>query len=152
MAEKSPTEILRKEHETVLALLDRLEDALEKKDSASAAKTLAQVQKEFEKHSLNKEEKVLFPAIEKFIPRDGGPTGVMISEHENLVESIGAFRKAAAVKDMQTMAERGMHIIHLLREHIGKEDQILFMIADMHLDSGQKKGILKKFAQIDAKK
>ncbi len=138
---KSPTNILRKEHDVVLDLLDNLEKSIDKKDIKLSGKTIITLEKEFEKHSLNKEEKILFPEIEKFIPRDGGPTGVMILEHEDLVESINEFKK-------NKQASIGYHIISLLRDHINKENTMLFMMADMHLDEKQNKSILEKFDKI----
>jgi len=138
---KSPTQILRKEHDVVLDLLDNLEKSIDKKDLKLSGKTIITLEKEFEKHSLNKEEKILFPEIEKFIPRDGGPTGVMILEHEDLVKSINEFKK-------NKQDSTGYHIISLLRDHINKENTMLFMIADMHLDEKQNRIILDKFDKI----
>lgn len=142
---KSPTDILRKEHDVVLDLLDNLEKSINKKDSKLSDKTIITLEKEFEKHSLNKEEKILFPEIEKFIPRDEGPTGVMVMEHEDLTKSIKEFKKN---KEGST----GYHIISLLRDHINKENTMLFMIADMHLDEKQNKIILEKFKKINSMK
>lgn len=137
----SPLDSLRKEHKKVLKLLDNLEKDLVNPEKA--VKEVSLLEKEFDKHSLNKEEKVLFPEIEKFMPREG-PTGVMMMEHKDLVESINDFKKS---RDKET----GVHIIELLRQHIDKEDNILFMMAEMHLDNNQKKSILEKFKKIDLK-
>ena len=149
MADKNPTDILRKEHEKVLSLLDKLEKCLEIRNTKSSAECAISLEKEFNKHSLNKEEKALFPEIEKFIPREGGPTGMMIMEHEDLSDSIKNFK---LTKDFNKLNEIGNHIINVLRQHINKEDNILFMMADMHLDDKQKKAILDKFKKIDSKK
>ena len=40
-----------------------------------------------------------------------------------------------------------MHIIDLLRQHISKENNILFMMAEMHLDEKQKAAIKDLQAQ-----
>ena len=84
MPDKSPTDILRKEHDVVLKILDSLEKNLEAENINQAKKSTILLEKEFNKHSLNKEEKVFFPEIEKFMPRDGGPTGMMVIEHQDL--------------------------------------------------------------------
>ena len=149
MLEKSPTEILRKEHEKVLKILDNLEKNIDDKNIASMKKEISVLEREFDKHSLNKEEKVLFPEIEKFMPREGGPTGMMIIEHKDLTESIKMFN---GEKDINNLIETGSHIISLLREHIDKENNMLFMMAEMHLNNKQKEIILKKFKEIDLKK
>ena len=151
MTNKNPTAILKEEHDKVLKILDKLEKNLGKSDIKSSEKELIVLEKEFDKHSLNKEEKVLFPEIEKFIPRENGPTGMMIMEHEDLVSSINNFKKNIKNKNFKNLNEIGSHIISLLRQHIDKENNILFMMADMHLDDKQKKGMLEKFKKIDSK-
>ncbi len=148
MADKNPLDLLREEHEKVLKILDAIEKSLEGKDLKSSEENITLLKSEFEKHSLNKEEKVLFPEIEKFIPREGGPTGMMVIEHEDLVQSIKGFMEALKSGDFDGLNRLGQHIISLLREHIDKENNILFMMADMHLDEGQKKDILKRFDEI----
>lgn len=149
MSSKNPLDILRKEHDRVLKILDNLEANLNKKDVRQSKNNINILKKEFDKHSLNKEEKVLFLEIEKFMPRDGGPTGMMIIEHKELTESIKMFKDE---KDNNKLIEIGSHIINLLREHIDKENNMLFMMADMHLDDRQKEIIIKKFKEIDLKK
>ena len=149
MSDKNPLDILRKEHDIVLKTLSSLELNLNRKDIRQSKNNINILQKEFNKHSLNKEEKVLFPEIEKFIPRDGGPTGMMIIEHKDLTESIEMFKDE---EDINNLIKTGNQIISLLREHIGKENNMLFMMADMHLDDKQKKTILEGFRKIDSKK
>ena len=149
MTEENPTDILRKEHEIVLEILDKIEEGMKNKDIKSMACNIAILNKEFDKHSLNKEEKALFPEIEKFIPRDGGPTGVMVMEHKELVELIKNFELCIKTKDLEKLDEIGNSIFSILRPHIDKENSILFMIADMHLDDKQKKIILGKFKKFD---
>ncbi len=146
MLEKNPIEILRKEHDIVLEILDSLEKNLEAKNTNQIKKSIVLLEKEFNKHSLNKEEKVLFPEIEKFLPRDGGPTGMMIIEHKDLTESIENFKQT---DNFENLNKIGNHIINLLREHIDKENNMLFMMAEMHLDDKQKNVILMKFKEID---
>ena len=136
MTNKSPFDILRKEHDKVLKILDSLELNLEKKDIMQSKNNINILQEEFNKHSLNKEEKVLFPEIEKFMPREGGPTGMMIIEHKDLTGSIKIFKDE---KDINNLIGTSSHIIGLLREHIDKENNMLFMMAEMHLDDKQKK-------------
>jgi hemerythrin-like domain-containing protein len=148
---KNPTDILREEHDKVLGVLDKLEKDLEDKDVKTSEDDIRRLEEEFDKHSLNKEEKVLFPKIEKFIPREGGPTGMMIMEHQDVVESIKNFKEAIKKGNFEELNESGSHIINLLRQHIDKENNILFMMANMHLDETQKKSILEKFEEIDSR-
>ena len=148
MPNENPLEILKKEHETVLKVLNNLETDLEARNISQAKKSIELLEKEFNRHSLNKEEKILFPEIEKFMPRENGPTGMMIIEHKDLTESIKKFKQ---INNSENLNETGSYIINLLREHIDKENNMLFMMADMHLDAKQKEIILKKFKEIDRK-
>jgi hemerythrin-like domain-containing protein len=159
--QKKPTEILKEEHENVLQKLDSLEEVishLDKKETISdKLKELASFFKtDFWIH-FAKEEEALFPEIEKFIPRDGGPTGMMLIEHEDLrntnteiQQAIDKYLRDADNLETKGMIQRhGTHFIGLLRDHINKEDNILFMMADMHLDQAQMDKVVKLFHEIE---
>lgn len=152
MSNKNPLDILRREHEKVLKILNKLEAGMGSKNIKSMTEDIAILEREFDKHSLNKEEKALFPEIEKFIPRDGGPTGMMIMEHEGLVGLIKNFKENIKTRDFEKLSEIGNNILSILQPHIDKENNILFMMADMHLDDKQKEIILEKFKKFDSKK
>lgn len=156
---KSPTEVLREDHKAVLGKLNDLEKAISKLDAQAIVmlKELAKfLQGEVVVH-FAKEEEALFPEIEKFIPREGGPTGMMLIEHEDLnnakakmIEGIEGLSKNSADEKFTTLVrENGRHYIDVLRQHIDKEDNILFMMAEMHLDDEQAQTITKLFAEID---
>lgn len=147
---ENPMELLRKEHGNVLKLLDKLEKGINNKNFELLKGGISVLEKEFDKHSINKEERALFPEIEKFIPRDGGPTGIMVMEHKELVGLIGQFKEALNEKNFEKLRGIGNSIFSVLRPHIDKENNILFMMADMHLDSRQKKAILEKFKRFDS--
>lgn len=158
---KTPTAMLKEEHQSVLQKLDALEEVthhLDKKGEISAQlKELAAFFKtDFWVH-FTKEEEALFPEIEKFMPRESGPVGVMLTEHEDLRNTNSQLQPAIAayLKDSDNTETRGViqkygtHFIELLRDHIDKEDNILFMIADMHLDQAQIDKVAKLFAKIE---
>ena len=159
--QKKPTEILKEEHQHVLQKLDALEEVighLDKKEAISPKlKELASFFKaDFWVH-FTKEEEALFPEIEKFIPRDGGPTGMMLIEHEDLRNTNTEIQQAIEVyfrdaDDLEArgiIQEHGTNIIGLLRNHIDKEDNILFMMADMHLDQTQIDKVVELFYEIE---
>jgi hemerythrin-like domain-containing protein len=159
--QKKPTEILKEEHENVLHKLDALEEVIGHLDDREAIsdklKELASFFKtDFWIH-FAKEEEALFPEIEKFIPRDGGPTGMMLIEHEDLrntnteiQQAIDKYLRDADNLETKGMIQRhGTHFIGLLRDHINKEDNILFMMADMHLDQAQMDKVVKLFHEIE---
>ncbi len=160
---KKPTEILKEEHQNVLQKLDMLEEVishLDKKETISAKlEELASFFKtEFWVH-FTKEEEALFPEIEKFIPRESGPVGVMLIEHEELRNTNTEFQRAVDVylRDADNLETKGMiqeygtHFIGVLRDHIDKENNILFMMADMHLGQTQIDKVIKLFYEIEKK-
>jgi hemerythrin-like domain-containing protein len=105
-----------------------------------------------------KEEQVLFPAMEEHgIPKDGGPIGMMLMEHE---EGRGYVRAmVAAIRLVETknevakeiLIEKAKAYLQLLREHIQKEDEILFRIADDVIPPDEQKALLRSFEEHEAK-
>ena len=157
-----PTEILSNDHKKVLEKLKVMEQTIKDLKSPNVKNTLLDLEgffkKEVELH-FRKEEEALFPEIEKFIPREGGPVGIMLMEHEDLYRYKDNLFKGVdfLLKDENTeealvlIKENGTNYINLLREHIFKEDNMLFMMADMHLEEDQIKEIMKKFEELDKK-
>jgi hemerythrin-like domain-containing protein len=101
-----------------------------------------------------KEEKLLFPAMEeRGIPREGGPIGMMLAEHEEgrgYVRAMAAALETAAqdpIAARTTLRRKADAYIRLLREHIQKEDDVLFMLADNVLNSEEQKELLREFEE-----
>lgn len=87
-------------------------------------------------HHHHKEEELLFPAIAaRGIPSEGGPIGVMLYEHDmgrHMLASVRDNLPAARAGDaaaQQVVRDSAEHYINLLRQHIWKEDNILFRMA-----------------------
>lgn len=100
----------------------------------------------------HKEEEQLFPAMELAgTPREGGPIGCMLHEHDlgrallriidtNLNDAVGG--RAAAIGAVR---EAGANYIGMLRLHIQKEDNILFVMAEQMLSERTKRELLAAF-------
>ena len=87
-----------------------------------------------------KEEAILFTAmVDAGFPRDGGPIAVMLFEHDQgraLVRQLAALAQQAApwsADDRQRVAEAAYGFSQLLRNHIHKEDAILYPMAEQRL-------------------
>src|SRR5262249_33849697 len=103
-----------------------------------------------------KEEQHLFPLLEaRGFPRATGPTGVMLTEHEQgrrilrgLAESVEG---AAAGEPMaaERFIANPQAYINLLREHIRKEDERLFVMADCALSHEDQEELLESFARVE---
>jgi hemerythrin-like domain-containing protein len=105
-----------------------------------------------------KEEQVLFPAMEeRGIPRDGGPIGMMITEHEDGRGYVKTMRAALTLAEARneaakdTLLENAGAYLRLLREHIQKEDEILFRIADDVIPADEQNALLRSFEEHEAK-
>lgn len=105
-----------------------------------------------------KEEQVLFPAMEEHgVPREGGPIGMMLTEHEEgrgYVKTMMAALTLAEARNeaaKDTLLENAGAYLRLLREHIQKEDEILFRIADDVIPPDEQKELLRSFEQHEAK-
>lgn len=155
-----PTEILSNDHKVVLEKLKLMEQTINNLKSTNVKNILTDLKtflrKEADLH-FKKEEAALFPEMEKFIPRDEGPIGQMLLEHEdlykyedNFIRGVDLFSKDENNGEAQKLIrENGNSFINLLREHIYKEDNMLFMMADMHLEEDQINAIMKKFEELD---
>ena len=157
-----PTQMLSSEHrviEIVLDCLDRLTDqtVIGGKLERQPAVDIIDFIRNFADHCHHaKEEGVLFPALgEKGMPSAHGPVGVMLSEHRQgrdfvatMADSIddAAEGKSPAV-DRFVAAARGY--TELLRQHIRKEDGVLFPMADRLLDESDQAEVLKRFAHVE---
>ena len=128
---------LREEHTQILSQLDALEVAV-----SGSAVNKEEVEKflhfteNFAEPHHKKEEDVLFPALEaKGIPRDGGPTGVMLSEHQEKRNYVKGLRLALQNGDDKEMKRNGLSIVNLMRSHIDKENNILYPMAEQLLSA-----------------
>jgi hemerythrin-like domain-containing protein len=137
------TKCLRDEHQVILRVLDCFDVAL-----VSARQTGEVSRQVFEpfldffrgfadKCHHCKEEDRLFPVLEdQGMAREGGPIGVMLYEHEQgrmMVGEMAAHLDAADGGDSEagkTVLDYGQTFLAMLRQHIEKEDHILFGMAD----------------------
>jgi hemerythrin-like domain-containing protein len=106
-----------------------------------------------------KEEELLFPAlIDHGIPNEGGPIGVMLHEHQegrnHIRELSVAFAeyKSGNKKSISNIIRSSMNYVHLLRNHIEKENNILFMMADKVLNETEQSEIYEAFEKLEVEK
>jgi len=161
----SATAVLRKEHEAILKMLDATEEAAKQIEMGVAAEPevlsgLLEFLRLFaDRCHHGKEEDLLFPMLEKKgLPRNAGPVGVMLMEHDQgralirrMVEASEGFASGnrAAAEDW-ARAARGYAL--LLRSHIGKENNILFMMADQLLSEEEQEELSAGFERIEQEK
>lgn len=157
-----PTEILKEEHKEIrrmLKILGKISEKLrsgEKIERNVLEKILEFIKIFADKCHHGKEEDLLFPAMEEAgIPREGGPIGVMLYEHnvgrnavKGMTEGIEEFYQGNE-NARKKITENAEIYIELLDSHIYKEDNILYPMADMHLSEEQQKELLEKFEEVE---
>jgi len=99
-----------------------------------------------------KEEDLLFPLLkERGIPEEGGPIGCMLQEHEVGRDCVRRMREAseAAEFDGPAFAAAAKEFIPLLRQHIDKENNILFQMAQNVLSEADDADLTDKFSKVE---
>lgn len=160
-----PTTVLMDEHRVIERVLDCLQAMVERAAvegalDGEAAEQALDFFRHFADHCHHaKEEDLLFPLLEeRGMPRDGGPTGVMISEHEQgraLVRAMADDIPAASQGEdgaLIRFADRARAYVSLLRLHIQKEDDCLFPMADERLTEQDQLDLEAQFNEVACKK
>lgn len=155
------TDLLSEEHrviERVLAVVDKLIRVPVETSLESWKKALDFIRDFADKCHHLKEEKILFPCMEAHgIPREGGPIGVMLMEHE---EGRGYVRSMVAAMTLieakneaakETLLSNAQAYLRLLKEHVEKEDEILFRIAADVIPEDEQKQLLHTFEEHEAR-
>jgi len=103
-----------------------------------------------------KEEGVLFVAlVENGMSKESGPVAMMLAEHEEGRRFTRAMREGA--EQMQAgdltvisrVTENALGYVHLLRQHIQKEDRILFPMAERTIPAAQHQQLTEAFEKIE---
>ena len=158
-----PSDILSGEHRVIERVLDCLEKMAEHAEGSGeveaepARKAVDFLRNFADRCHHGKEETHFFPAMEaKGFPREGGPTGVMLYEHE-----LGRSRVARmdeAIVEAQAgggaavgrFAEHARAFIALLRNHIEKEDHCLFQMAKEAFSESEQNQLLEAFRRVES--
>ena len=154
-----PTATLIAEHEVIVQMLAEAErvaqapGALEHERVAELIEFYANFADRLH-HA--KEEQLLFPRlVERGMPSDGGPIGVMLSDHEEGRAYLKAARAelAAAARGEQpavaVVREALLGFAALLRSHIHKENVILFRMADELLTAADQPDLEAAFERVN---
>ena len=141
---------LKHEHEAILAglkILDSMIDLGEQVPVDDLNGFIGFLKEFADKCHHGKEEDILFPVLTKAgLPVDGGPVGVMLSEHVQGREYIQAMENAVADSpDYEAFAKAGGQYAELLRQHIQKENNVLFVMAEKILSTEQLDEIFEAF-------
>jgi hemerythrin-like domain-containing protein len=141
MAHNHPVDILMSEHQTILGVLDVFEARARELGSTPFPDEFFAQALDFFRNFADgchhaKEEELLFPLLERRgIPREHGPIGCMLKEHNQGREYLGLIRgnligaRADSFTAIATIRAAALDYAEMLRQHIYKEDNILFQMA-----------------------
>ncbi len=160
-----PTDVLKEEHRGIEQMLDILESILNRMEQGEYANAghLEKIVDFFQVFAdtchHGKEEELLFPSLEAAgLPSEGGPVSVMLAEHNQgrsfilgMKEGIERYKQANS-RDGALFTENAWNYIMLLRQHIDKENNILFRMADMHIPEDRQQELLVEFEEIETER
>jgi regulator of cell morphogenesis and NO signaling len=158
-------EILIAEHRAVETALEELEglinDFLTNSEVPDAAKQALGNLSDFLSRDLalhiRKEDDALFPALEKFLPREQGPLAVMSHEHREITQENQALRDgvaglaehpSTAGQAAAQIRDHGRSLVQELRSHLFKEEHVLFPLAEARLGEKEDREIVARFEAI----
>jgi hemerythrin-like domain-containing protein len=154
-----PTEILSAEHRVIEQVLDSLEKMaaavragadLDRERAALAVEVLRTFA---DRIHHGKEEGRLFPRMhERGLPRDVGPIAVMLHDHEvgrGLIRRMSSGLDDAQQAGALGFADAAAAYVEMLRDHIAKEDGVLFPLAESVLDPADAEALRAEFERFD---
>lgn len=148
------TEDLIHEHKAIqhaLNILEKISERIENNGDTDSSdiNNFLEFLKEFaDKCHHGKEEDFLFPALEKAgIKKEGGPIGVMLSEHTQGRNYIGQMQNSILNNqfDRLLFIQASRDYISLMRSHIQKENTVLFPMVDVKLSVSEQTDLYEKF-------
>ena len=158
----TPTEDLINEHKAIKVMLSIMSKIAEniKANKGYYIKDVEQIVdflKTFaDKCHHGKEENVLFPALVLAgIPKKNGPIGVMLQEHtfgRGYIKEINRGLENCKLGDTcssELIAANLTNYVNLLQNHIQKEENILFPMANKTLSEQRQKEIFEQFEKIE---
>lgn len=108
-------------------------------------------------HHAKEEDRLFVKMVERGFPKEQGPIGVMLMEHDEGRTHVGALRRIGEGSGELTAGERHEIVDHalayvpLLRQHILKEDRVLYPMAMQAIPAADFDGMLKDFEEYEAR-
>lgn len=107
---------------------------------------------------IRKEEEILFPALEGFLPRDLGPLAVLRGEHHDIRQHFEQMRLTSAALDsgassapvLETFWRHARAIAEQMKDHIYKEDRVLFPLVARFLSGVRDAYLLREMETFSA--
>jgi hemerythrin-like domain-containing protein len=142
---------LMSEHRIIERVLEALELAAKRDLPASFYERALEFISSFaDKCHHGKEEERLFPVLERNgVPREGGPIGVMCEEHVEGRDHVRRMREFLRLGKLDGLRRESLEYAALLRQHIRKEDDVLFVMARHVLRPEEARRLARDFDEVD---
>jgi len=162
----NPIKDLKAEHQAVQLTLKILNKINQQIEVAGKAINLDHIEQLLEFFSVfvdtchhGKEEDLLFPALEEIgVSRENGPIGVMLHEHQlgrtyvkGMKSALSAYKKGDN-EALNNFLQNAKGYIALLNDHIYKEDNVLYPLAENHLSPAKQAELSGGFERIEIQK
>lgn len=152
---KKPTTVLSEEHKNILSVIDSVFKKCDKIESGDEidkdffARAVNFIKNYADKFHHSKEEDILFVELNKDGVLDHcNPIEQMLYEHNLGRDFVKGLSEAVLKTDREEIIKNARGYGELLREHIFKEDNILYPMADTALNEETQRLISEKFAKI----
>lgn len=159
-----PVATLKAEHQVILRVirvLDKLMNRFEESGpfpESSLARCVEFLRLFADACHHGKEEDLLFPVLEsRGIPREGGPIGVMLYEHQAARQLTREMNDALTQSQTGDAAARGAFhkaarsYIDLLTNHIFKEDNVLFNMGARVMSADDQSALVPQFCAVNCR-
>lgn len=152
-----PTQALVDEHAVIVSVIEAVEIMAQRPASAAFPQEFFEQACDFfttfaDRCHHGKEEARLFPMMtNRGFASDGGPIGCMLAEHDEGRGHIAAMRaglERTAQGDQDaadSVRAAAREYSALLRQHIMKENEVLFVMADRLLSAADKQQLMQQF-------
>lgn len=158
---KTATQNLENDHVQILRLIEVMERITKSADpNVEHLETIVKVIREFADGLHHaKEEQLLFPLmVEKGFSNQTGPVAVMLHDHtegrnfvKGIAENISLFRQGNQ-NALQGVYTNMLGYADLLKNHIAKENNVLFRMADKVFTVAEQESLLLDFVTVENKK
>jgi hemerythrin-like domain-containing protein len=156
------TQQLIDEHECIKSMLNIIEKIVndiekgEELNTEHFEKIIDFIKGFADKNHHHKEEDILFPAmVKQGIPNEGGPIAVMLHEHQSgrnyvkgMSEAFDDFKNGNKTA-INNVVSNAINYVQLLRNHIEKENNILFKMAEKVLNEEEQQKIFDAFEKVE---
>jgi hemerythrin-like domain-containing protein len=160
-----PLTSLRDEHSSVLQevySIDRQLGWLESTGPEKARRILLRLLSYSERLAVDlslhfqREEKALYPVLEKRMEDNTEPVMVMKQEHQRLTKCLDAFTSEVSRMLKEHDAVKTWNLSSILQDlrselsdHVSREERVLFWLAELHLSRGDRNKVSFELAQMN---